>query len=326
MHRRRAVLYATIPVVVFLLFAEAVARIVLHWYSVHRPGPFTLSPAYSLTILNTDSRMVPDPYCGYRIRESGDPRSRRPPRAPFPPKAPGEVRVLCLGDSGTYDILLPEDQAWPARLQGMMNAWAPAGTRFEVYNAGVPGYAPQQVKRLFQSRYVDLHPDIVLWREASEIPDGPELPPPRSLVAIRATQGVYRSRLVYGLALGYRLAMEGRWSLVNLPPESGAGFSPNVMTQFVRWCRDRGVRAFVAVEPVSMAEGSTTEVKSFAGDGWSATDVPVVRCVAAFRDAPGGPAALFPDGSHFSAAGAELQARVISDFLREHWAELGISP
>ena len=58
---------------------------------------------------------------------------------------------------------------------------------------------------------------------------------------------------------------------------------------------------------------------------WNKRGFLCVPAYEAFRDAPGGPAKLFVDGLHFNEAGAELQARLTSEYLRAHWAELAAS-
>ena len=55
-------------------------------------------------------------------------------------KAPGTLRIIAVGASATFDVCAPDDAgAWPARLQQALSRLRP-GERFEVINAGVPGY------------------------------------------------------------------------------------------------------------------------------------------------------------------------------------------
>lgn len=73
----------------------------------------------------------------------------------------GHLRVLCLGDSNTYGILVERDEAWPARLQQRWNSRGlePA---IEVLNLGYPGTNSSQVLRDFE-RTLDLFdPRLVL--------------------------------------------------------------------------------------------------------------------------------------------------------------------
>lgn len=72
------------------------------------------------------------------------PASEAPPAASAPPvaQAPavtarsGAPRIVVLGDSLTAGLGLPEDQAYPARLQEKVDA---AGLRYDVVAAGVSG-------------------------------------------------------------------------------------------------------------------------------------------------------------------------------------------
>ena len=33
----------------------------------------------------------------------------------------GDLRILCIGDSNTYGVLVPRDETWPSQLQAMWN-------------------------------------------------------------------------------------------------------------------------------------------------------------------------------------------------------------
>jgi lysophospholipase L1-like esterase len=54
------------------------------------------------------------------------------------PASPGRRKILCLGDSITYGIGLPDGETYPARLQAELERRYPG--RFEVLNAGVNAY------------------------------------------------------------------------------------------------------------------------------------------------------------------------------------------
>jgi len=72
------------------------------------------------------------------------------------------VRILAVGDSctfGTADI--PDSDTYPYVLGNLLNA--PLKTaRYEVINAGVPGYTSRQCLRYFKSRLVKYRPDIII--------------------------------------------------------------------------------------------------------------------------------------------------------------------
>ena len=78
----------------------------------------------------------------------------------LPPKAPGERRVLILGDSLVLSVQVPFDQTFGELLEAQLNASSSA--RYRVINAGVQGYGPVE-QLLFFRRIVDqVQPDIVL--------------------------------------------------------------------------------------------------------------------------------------------------------------------
>ncbi len=78
-------------------------------------------------------------------------------------KAPGEVRILAVGDSITFGWDLSEDEdTYPGQLQALLDARAGAGRRIRVINAGVPRYTSEQVLRLLRERGASLQPDLVV--------------------------------------------------------------------------------------------------------------------------------------------------------------------
>jgi hypothetical protein len=77
------------------------------------------------------------------------------------PKPPGVFRVLVLGDSQTAGYT-SNDESYPGRLEQLWQAHDPRGS-FEVLNAGVDGYGPQQAYLWYRERGVPLDPDLVIF-------------------------------------------------------------------------------------------------------------------------------------------------------------------
>ncbi len=79
------------------------------------------------------------------------------------PRQPGELRVLCLGDSVSFCLGLPDGETWPERMEEALRA-APelAGRPVRVINGAVPGYSSVQGMRLFD-KLRDLDPDVVIF-------------------------------------------------------------------------------------------------------------------------------------------------------------------
>ena len=81
-------------------------------------------------------------------------RQERPPE-------PGEVRILCVGDSHTYGVGVAPEESYPAQLEQVLRA---RGVRARVVNAGVPGQNSGQVREQLQAKLDEYHPQVVvIW-------------------------------------------------------------------------------------------------------------------------------------------------------------------
>jgi len=76
------------------------------------------------------------------------------------PKPAGVRRVLALGDSFTFGHAVEAAEAWPAVLEGLLNARG--GPRYEVVNAGVGGYGTGQELLLYEELESRVEPDLVV--------------------------------------------------------------------------------------------------------------------------------------------------------------------
>jgi lysophospholipase L1-like esterase len=81
--------------------------------------------------------------------------------AEIPPKAPGDIRILSLGESTTFGTGVSDDETYSARLEQVLGAAFP-GRRVTVINAGVPAYSSYQSLAYFERRGLALEPDLVL--------------------------------------------------------------------------------------------------------------------------------------------------------------------
>ena len=70
-------------------------------------------------------------------------------------------RILCLGASVTYGFNVGQDATYPARLERMLAKKHP-GRRFEVINAGVPGWSWVQGAAFLLRAGLALRPDLVV--------------------------------------------------------------------------------------------------------------------------------------------------------------------
>ena len=78
-------------------------------------------------------------------------------------------KVLCVGDSHTYGAGEPEQDSYPAQLQGFLDERAPG--RYAVLNLGVPGMNTAQVLRRLPVLVARFDPDlVVVWAGVVSLP------------------------------------------------------------------------------------------------------------------------------------------------------------
>jgi lysophospholipase L1-like esterase len=70
-------------------------------------------------------------------------------------------RILCLGDSHTYGLGVERSEAWPARLQELLDA-AGGPRRFEVTNLGIPGSNSAQLLAALPANLARYAPDLLI--------------------------------------------------------------------------------------------------------------------------------------------------------------------
>ena len=73
----------------------------------------------------------------------------------------GAMRILALGDSCTWGWKVNQDESYPAVLQTLLDQ-AGLRHRYEVINAGAPGYTSYQGLLFFRERLLALKPAIVI--------------------------------------------------------------------------------------------------------------------------------------------------------------------
>lgn len=150
---------------------------------------------------------VPEPSF---INEAG---TRNPPFAPEPE---GIKRLLTLGDSTVFGVLVRDEEVFGAVAARALSE--ALGHPVEAINGGVPGYSSEQARRLYEAELQGLGQDWVviatLWSDAQDAgaPDTllyfDRTDPLRSLLARSATFRLLESRL-----RGARDAREVAWEL-----------------------------------------------------------------------------------------------------------------
>ena len=78
------------------------------------------------------------------------------------PKPDDICRIICLGDSCTYGLLIKNDKdVYPKVLEAILNEKGIIKKKVEVINAGVSGYSSYQGLQLLKGPIIDLQPDII---------------------------------------------------------------------------------------------------------------------------------------------------------------------
>jgi lysophospholipase L1-like esterase len=78
-------------------------------------------------------------------------------------KAPGTLRIVSIGDSSAFGWGVAEEHTYARLLERHLNErQAKDGRRFEVLNAGVPGYTSFQGLGYLRRDLLELEPDVVL--------------------------------------------------------------------------------------------------------------------------------------------------------------------
>ena len=96
-------------------------------------------------------------------------------RGPTVPKvkAPGTLRIVCMGDSCTMGWQVGDDQTFCAKLPALLASKIPQ--RVETINAGVLGYASSQGLHQLRTKILPLHPDLIIasynWNDHSQAID-----------------------------------------------------------------------------------------------------------------------------------------------------------
>jgi lysophospholipase L1-like esterase len=103
----------------------------------------------------------------------------------------GQLKVLCLGDSITFGLGLPDDETFPVQLAGELEACRDAPTgQVVVVNGGVPGWSSVQGRRLLD-RFRAWDPDVVVFwfgindsKKARGLPDSMHIVPAETVAVL----------------------------------------------------------------------------------------------------------------------------------------------
>ena len=212
-------LYRKICLAVFVPFAFfVVVEQLLEWagYEAHAPPVIVQGaeptaagqPGDALGLVHSDEyrwRFVPGVvWRGRRVNQLGFLDREVEPR-----KAPGTVRIICMGDSITAQGIPP----YSGRLHARLQAAPPTAAQWEAFNMAVHGYSSVIGLRLFERRARALEPDYVTlyygWNDhwwGGRMPDR---------VRLGVHMGSFRAA-IYDILRNKRF---GQWLLTLVPSE-----------------------------------------------------------------------------------------------------------
>ncbi|MFZ5981589.1 MAG: SGNH/GDSL hydrolase family protein [Candidatus Zixiibacteriota bacterium] len=157
-------------------------------------------------------------YLTYHINSSGF-------RGPEIDKEKNGYRILALGNSCTFGWGVENDNTWVRQLDKILNSRLSNG-RYEVINAGVPGYSSHQGKVAFAKKLTALKPDMVLvmfgwndhWAAGKGISDKEQQMPGGAIIAL---QNVFSKMKLYQLMRKIILSASEKPEFVSLGENTG---------------------------------------------------------------------------------------------------------
>lgn len=81
---------------------------------------------------------------------------------PLPNETPALFRIVALGDSFTFGLGVPVEDAYPKVLEKLLNGTAPDGVRYEVLNLAVPGYSTRDEALALRYNGLQWRPKLVI--------------------------------------------------------------------------------------------------------------------------------------------------------------------
>ena len=241
--------------------------------------------------------------------------------AEIPTKAPGEFRILLMGDSFPFGIGVPVDQAFPAVLEKLLQKDAPAGRRVRVINMGVVSYNTDQELRQLEELGLSLQPDaVVLSYAVNDVESVLWVLDKRANPVTDLVQRSYAGSLLAILARNLKNAVTGS-STLNLGAYSAS--SPGwqavdrSMTKMNGLCRQAGIPfvVFHIFEDVAPLRALLTQLGK--REGFPVLEIfPSAHPRYASRD----PQSLVnsPMDSHPNAEGNVMWAELLQGALRGH--------
>ena len=274
--------------------------------------------------ITADPYMVPDPHLFWRPATSPPYNSMGFKGAEFSAvKPPGAFRIMTVGDSNTDG---PDAGGWPDELRRLLARRAGAGPRFEVINAGVPGYSSLQgLRRLEES--LRFGPDLIAVsfgaNDAALAAAGPDKDfATRGPVPVSVVRLAYRYKaFLLARYLGSRWAGRAEDAQEPVQPRVSLHDYETNLERMVVLARAAGARVVLLTRPHDPATRRTAppgnwikrapEYNEATARVGQRLRVPVFDAYALFET---GGSEAFIDDSHFTLPGHARMAHLLRDF------------
>lgn len=146
-----------VSAVVMVIGGELLAR-------VAEPGPFALFDSNPYLVNQGGFSKIHKPDFEGRWDGTWYSTNSKGLRGPEVPeeKAPGEVRVVCVGDSCTFGKGVAEEDCYPRQLEQILSEELGSGRTATVVNCGVNGYSGPDYATMLAKIGLPLKPDVVV--------------------------------------------------------------------------------------------------------------------------------------------------------------------
>ena len=256
-------------------------------------------------------------------------------------KAPGVLRILCLGDSYTFGDYVNDDETFPAALQAELRRRLP-GRKLEVINGGVNGYTITDEAALAREKGFALHPDVIvlgfvmndladLTRKVSSRDNQRNEAREMSRSYLTPIKRILRQTALYNwlFEMKARVMAETKMdpTLQQVPQENlmHPPFGPRTEALFSQYasaldalaadCRARGIRLVFVIFPFyqQVVKGAPADAQTQLSEIGREAGLPVVDLLPSFlgRGATAGDLFLMPLNHHPSAEGYRVAAGVV---------------
>ncbi len=169
-------------------------------------------------------------------------------------KRKGTIRIICMGDATTFGCPVRIENTFPKVLKDMLVTRFPH-RKFEVFNAGVPGYTSYQGLSWFKRKIIYHNPDIVIVyygindSSTADIPDRYVQTLPQWLEYIlnfiRHSE-LYNFFLRIYLSLKYPVGIENSYSSKRVSPQD----YKNNMRYINKLAKSKGIKVIFITRPV----------------------------------------------------------------------------